>query len=65
MSFERMLKLTAFVLGILLLVAAANYWLDLGWFGDRPEAFVSWLVFLACIHLMIAFRHNATRRKRK
>lgn len=64
MSLERILRVIAVVLAILLVAAAANYYLDLGWFDDRGRLVLSVLLLFTCIVLAIAFRNEGwTRRK--
>lgn len=64
MSFERILRVIAVVLAILVVAAAANYYLDLGWFDDRGRLVLSVLLLFSCIVLAVAFR-NAERKTRK
>mgnify|MGYP003394600534 CR=1 FL=1 len=64
MSFDRTLRVMAVVLAILLVAAAANYYLDLGWIDDRGKLVLSLVLLFACIVLAIAFRNEGqTRRK--
>jgi len=64
MTIERILRVVAAVIAIMLLAAAANYYLDLGWFGDRARLVLSVLLLPTCIVLAIALRNDrGTRRK--
>lgn len=45
-------------LAVLLLAAAANYYLDLGWFGNYGRLVLSILLLLSCVLLAVAIRHD-------
>ena len=48
------LRLVAAVLLVCLAVAGANYYMDLGWFGQYGRLLVSVSLLLVCISLMVA-----------
>jgi branched-subunit amino acid permease len=57
MSFKKILRGVAGLLAILVVAAAANYYLELGWFGSRGRFVLSVLLLLACMVVAIAIRN--------
>ena len=50
------LRVMAAVMTACLLVAAANYYLELGWLGDRPRLVLSVTLLMAAVLLLVAMR---------
>lgn len=56
MSLKQLLRLIMAVITVGLLLAAANYYLGLGWFGDRARLVYSTAVFIGAVYLGVAIR---------
>lgn len=54
-------RVLAAVLAVPLLAAAANYYLDLGWFGNRGRLVLSMLLLSAVVLIAVAIRRGQDR----
>lgn len=53
MSVDKLVRPVASVVAVFLVVAAANYYMDLGWFGSRGKLVLILAVLLICILLAL------------
>jgi hypothetical protein len=52
------LRLAAGASGSLVVIAAANYYLNLGWFGGRPRLVLSLTLLLTGVVIVMAISHK-------
>jgi hypothetical protein len=57
-SFDRLFRPLAAVFTVCLAGAAANYYMDLGWFGQRGRLVLSLAMLAVCFFFMFAQRRS-------
>lgn len=55
---SKVVRFAAAVVGVLVVVAAANYFLEFGWFGTRARLVLSSTLLLAVVVIAMAIRNR-------
>lgn len=55
---EKAIRVAAAIAGVLTLLAAANFYLELGWFGSRSRLVLSLSLLLVIVVVAMALRHK-------